>query len=61
MKQKPLKYRFHNPNNVEDTADMLIKLAAELAVVRVDTAMCEVLLQSDEDALNVQSFETECA
>ena len=50
MKQRKLKYRFHNPNSAEDTAEFLCKLLIEANAGKVERALQEAALMSrDED------------
>ena len=39
MKQSELKFSFHNPNTVEDTANYLLKLFVEVNRGKVDEAI----------------------
>lgn len=50
MKQRKLKYRFHNPNSAEDTADFLCKLLIEANVGKVERAIEEAALNCAEES-----------
>ena len=39
MKQQPLRFRFHNPNTPEDTADYLIQLLLEANQWKLEQAL----------------------
>ena len=41
MKKRKLNYRFHNPNAVEDTADLLYKVFIEVNSNKVERAIKE--------------------
>ena len=49
MKQRKLNYRFHNPNSAEDTAEFLCKLLIEANVGKVERALQEAALMSEEN------------
>lgn len=50
MKQRKLKYRFHNPNSAEDTADFLCKLLIEANAGKVERALEEAALNCAEES-----------
>ena len=43
-----LNYKFNNPNSVEDTAEMLLKLFIEPNKLKVEEAIKNVMNNSDE-------------
>ncbi len=48
LKQRKLNYRFHNPNTAEDTAEFLCKLLIEANAGKVERALQEAALMSEE-------------
>lgn len=50
MKQRKLKYRFHNPNSVEDTANYLCKILIEANRGKVERAMEEAASRCAEES-----------
>ena len=46
MKKRKLNYRFHNPNTVEATADVLLKIFIEANLQKVQKAIQETAEQS---------------
>lgn len=53
MARKKLKYRFHNPNSVEATADYILKVFIEVNGRKVDKILRETMNQrTEEDACN---------
>ena len=48
LKQRKLNYRFHNPNSAEDTAEFLCKLLIEANAGKVERALQEAALMSEE-------------
>ena len=50
MKQRKLKYRFHNPNSAEDTADFLCKLLIEANAGKVEHAIEEAASRCAEES-----------
>ena len=50
MKQRKLKYYFHNPNSAEDNADFLCKLLIEANAGKVERANKEAALKCEEDS-----------
>ncbi len=59
MKKRKLNYRFHNPNTVEETADMLYKIFMEANAGKVERAIKEELekekLFKDNDYISEHS------
>lgn len=49
MKKQKLNYRFHNPNTVEATADILLKVFIEANSEKVEKAIQETAEQIPED------------
>ena len=49
MNKRKLKYRFHNPNSAEDTADFLCKLLIEANAGKVERAIEEAAARCAED------------
>ena len=49
VKKKKLNYRFHNPNTVEATADILLKVFIEVNSKKVGIAVQEATEQFPED------------
>ena len=50
MKQRKLKYRFHNPNSAEDTANYLFKILIEANAGKVERAIEEAALRCAEES-----------
>lgn len=50
MIQRKLKYRFHNPNSAEDTANFLCKLLIEANAGKVERAIEEAATQCAEES-----------
>ncbi len=50
MAKCELKYTFHNPNSVENTAEVLVKLFVEANKQKVDEAVKNIA-EEDEDKL----------
>ena len=48
MKQRKLNYCFHNPNSAEDTAEFLCKLLIEANAGKVERALQEAAMMSEE-------------
>lgn len=48
MKKQKLNYRFHNPNTMEATADILLKVFVEANSEKVEMAIREVVKQLPE-------------
>lgn len=54
MKKRKLNYQFHNPNTVEVTADILLKIMIEANADKVEKAIQEATEQiSDEEECDV--------
>lgn len=49
MKKQKLNYRFHNPNTMEATADILLKVFIEVNSEKVEVAIQEAAEQLPED------------
>lgn len=49
MKKQKLNYRFHNPNTVEATADILLKVLIEANSEKVEKAIQEAAERLPED------------
>lgn len=47
MKRTKLNYRFHNPNSAEDTADFLCKLMIEVNTGKMERAIEEAALYTE--------------
>lgn len=47
MKRTKLNYRFHNPNSAEDTANFLCKLMVEVNTVKLERAIEEATLYTE--------------
>ena len=47
MKRSKLNYRFHNPNSAEDTADFLCKLMIEVNTGKLERAIEEAALYTE--------------
>ena len=47
MKQPKLNYRFHNPNTVEATADILLELFIEANREKAEDAIRQAALKND--------------
>ena len=47
MKQPKLNYRFHNPNTVEATADILLEILIEANREKAEDAIRQAVLKTD--------------
>ena len=48
MKKRKLNYRFHNPNPAAETADYLLKILIEANTEKVQSAIQEAAVSSDD-------------
>ena len=57
MKQTKLKYRFHNPNSDEVTADLVYKILMDVNSGKVERAIREAALQCTEEKEHIVGLE----
>lgn len=50
MKKRKLNYRFHNPNSLEATADLLCEILIEANRGKVERALQEALAKCEEES-----------
>lgn len=56
MKKRKLNYVIHNPNSIEETADLLLEILIAANADKVELALREAAAQNEE-----QKDKTECA